>query len=321
MMTATRAPFTHPAPTTAAKYAGVGTLQPQLILDWYAAAARDLPWRHSGVSAWAVMVSEVMLQQTPVARVLPMWAEWMARWPNPSALADDSPAEAVRAWGKLGYPRRALRLHAAAQQMVTRFAGNVPSAVGDLESLPGIGAYTARAVAVFAFGARTPVVDTNVVRVLARAVHGRAQAGASVAAADRANMELLLPAEPARAAVFSVAVMELGALVCTATAPDCPACPIRRDCAWQLAGAPAYAGPRRRAQRFEGTDRQVRGRLLDVLRATSEPVGIGALDLAWADRTQRYRALVSLLLDGLVGQLADGRFVLAGERPGQERSG
>ncbi|MDQ3716539.1 MAG: A/G-specific adenine glycosylase [Actinomycetota bacterium] len=320
-MTAARAPSTHPAPTTATKYAGVGTLQPQLILDWYAAAARDLPWRHSGVSAWAVMVSEVMLQQTPVARVLPMWAEWMARWPNPSALADDSPAEAVRAWGKLGYPRRALRLHAAAQQMVTRFAGNVPSAVGDLESLPGIGAYTARAVAAFAFGARTPVVDTNVARVLARAVHGRAQAGASVAAADRASMELLLPAEPARAAVFSVAVMELGALVCTATAPDCPACPIRRDCAWQLAGAPAYAGPRRRAQRFEGTDRQVRGRLLDVLRATSEPVGIGALDLAWADRTQRYRALVSLLLDGLVGQLADGRFVLAGERPGQERSG
>ena len=321
MMTASRAPSTHPAPTTATRYAGVATLQPQLILDWYAAAARDLPWRHSGVSAWAVMVSEVMLQQTPVARVLPMWAEWMARWPNPSALADDSPAEAVRAWGKLGYPRRALRLHAAAQQMVTRFAGNVPSAVGDLESLPGIGAYTARAVAAFAFGARTPVVDNNVVRVLARAVHGRAQAGACVAAADRANMEQLLPAEPARAAVFSVAVMELGALVCTATAPDCPACPIRRDCAWQLAGAPAYAGPRRRAQRFEGTDRQVRGRLLDVLRATSEPVGIGALDLAWADGTQRHRALVSLLLDGLVGQLADGRFVLAGERPGQERSG
>ncbi|MBA3368471.1 MAG: A/G-specific adenine glycosylase [Geodermatophilaceae bacterium] len=305
---------TRQVPTTATQYADIGALQPQRVLDWYAGAARDLPWRHSGVSAWAVMVSEVMLQQTPVVRVLPMWTAWMARWPSPAALADDSPAEAVRAWGKLGYPRRAMRLHAAAQQVVTRFAGNVPSAVEDLESLPGIGAYTARAVAAFAFSARTPVVDTNVGRVLARAVHGRAQAGPSVAAADRAKMELLLPAEPARAAVFSVAVMELGALVCTAAAPDCPACPIRPDCAWQLAGAPAHAGPRRRSQRFEGTDRQVRGLLLDVLRTTSEPVSIGDLDGAWADGAQRNRALDSLLLDGLVGQLTDGRFVLAGER-------
>ncbi|MGI8722073.1 MAG: A/G-specific adenine glycosylase [Geodermatophilaceae bacterium] len=308
-------------PTTATEYAGVGTLQPQLILDWYAGAARDLPWRDRSVSPWAVLVSEVMLQQTPVARVLPMWAAWLARWANPGALADDSPAEAVRAWGKLGYPRRAMRLHAAAQQMVARFAGNVPSAVGDLESLPGIGAYTARAVAAFAFGARTPVVDTNVVRVLARAVHGRAQAGPSVTAADRARMEALLLAEPARAALFSVAVMELGALVCTAAAPDCPACPIRRDCAWQRAGAPAYAGPRRRSQRFQGTDRQVRGRLLDVLRAKSEPARIGDFDAAWADGAQRNRALDSLLADSLVERLDDGRLVLAGERPRQERSG
>ncbi|MDQ3717097.1 MAG: A/G-specific adenine glycosylase [Actinomycetota bacterium] len=314
-MTATSpATPTHQEPTTATQYAPVGALQPQILLDWYAAAARDLPWRHSGVSAWAILISEVMLQQTPVARVLPMWTEWMGRWPSPAALADDSPAEAVRAWGKLGYPRRALQLHAAAQHIVARFAGTVPSAVDDLESLPGIGPYTARAIAAFAFGARTPVVDTNVVRVMARAVHGRAQAGPSVTAADRARMQSLLPADPARAALFSVAVMELGALVCTAAAPHCPACPIRPACTWQLAGAPLHAGPKRRPQRFEGTDRQVRGLLLDVLRATSESVGIADLDRAWADGAQRNRALESLLRDGLVERLTDGRFALAGDR-------
>lgn len=298
-----------------------GALPAPVLLDWYATAARDLPWRVSGVSAWAVMVSEVMLQQTPVARVLPTWTSWLARWPDPASLADDTPADAVRAWGKLGYPRRALRLHAAAQQIVTSFHGSVPSAVEDLESLPGIGAYTARAVAAFAFGARTPVVDTNVARVLARAVHGRAHAGPSVAEADRASVESLLPSEPARAALFSVAVMELGALVCTAAAPACTVCPIRLDCAWQRAGAPAYEGPRRRPQRFEGTDRQVRGRLLDVLRGTQDPVGIDDFDLVWVDDVQRGRALDSLVVDGLVEQLADGRFVLIGESVKGQRSG
>jgi len=291
----------------------VGTLRPDLVLDWYARTARDLPWRADGVSAWAVMVSEVMLQQTPVARVLPIWQTWMARWPTPAGLAADTPAEAVRAWAKLGYPRRALRLHACAQRIVTDFDGSVPSVIEDLESLPGIGAYTARAIAAFAFGARTPVVDTNVARVLARVGHGRARAGPSVTAEDRATVKSLLPAEPARAASFSVALMELGALVCTARAPACPACPVRADCAWQRSGAPAYDGPKRRPQRFEGTDRQVRGRLLDVLRATSAPVAAGNLEPAWTDVQQRSRALRSLLADGLVEQLPDGRFVLPGE--------
>jgi len=287
-------------------------LPPEVLLDWYAGAARDLPWRRDGTSAWGVMVSEVMLQQTPVARVLPLWQSWMTRWPDPAALARATLADAVRAWGKLGYPRRALRLYVAAQRIVDDFDGVVPSSLEALESLPGIGTYTARAIAAFAFGARTPVIDTNVARVMTRAVSGQAQAGPGVSATDRANMELLLPTDPARAALFSVAVMELGALVCTATAPVCTECPVRIDCAWQRAGAPTYTGPRRAAQRFEGTDRQVRGLLLDVLRGSAGPARAAALDEVWPEAQQRSRALSSLLADGLVEQLADGRFGLAG---------
>ncbi len=285
----------------------------EALLAWYADAARELPWRAGGVTPWAVLVSEVMLQQTPVARVLPIWRTWVDRWPDPQALANDSPAQAVRAWGKLGYPRRALRLHATARQIVSDFNGAVPPGIEDLQSLPGIGAYTARAIAAFAFGARTPVVDTNVARVLARAVHGQAQAGPNVTAADRRSMESVLPIEAARAARLSVAVMELGALVCTASAPDCKACPLRLDCSWHRAGRPAYGGPRRRPQQFAGTDRQVRGLVLDVLRGTPAPVLVADLDRVWADDLQRSRALDSLLADGLVEQLLDGRLVLAGE--------
>ena len=149
----------------------------EAIVDWYAAAARDLPWRRPDVDAWAVLVSEVMLQQTPVARVEPVWRDWIARWPTPAALAAVSPADVIRAWGKLGYPRRALRLREAALGVVERHDGVVPADVAALEALPGIGTYTARAVACFGYGQPQPVVDTNVRRVVARLVHGRAEAG------------------------------------------------------------------------------------------------------------------------------------------------
>jgi A/G-specific adenine glycosylase len=152
-------------------------------------------------------------------------------------------------------------------------------------------------------------------------VLGRARAGPSVTAADRASVEALLPAEPAEAARFSAAVMELGALVCTAGSPGCARCPVRMDCAWHRAGAPAHAEPRRKPQRFEGTDRQVRGRLLDVLRGTAAPVSADDLGRAWTDSEQRSRALVSLLRDGLVVQITDGRFGLAGEGAAPEGSG
>jgi len=279
------------------------------IVDWYATAARDLPWRRPDVDAWAVLVSEVMLQQTPVARVEPVWRDWMARWPTPAALAAATPAEVIRAWGKLGYPRRALRLREAAVAITERHGGVVPSSVPELEALPGIGTYTARAVACFGYGQAQPVVDTNVRRVVARLLHGRAEAG-TARAADLDDVAALTPADPERAVRFSVAAMELGALVCVAGTPRCPACPVRDRCAWRLAGSPPHEGPARRVQKFAGTDRQVRGRLLDVLRAASGPVPAAALEPAWDDAVQRSRCLDSLLVDGLIEQTADGRFTL-----------
>ncbi len=282
------------------------------LLDWYADSARELPWRARGVTPWAVLVSEIMLQQTPVSRVLPAYDAWLARWPTPAALAAESAGEAVRMWGKLGYPRRALRLHACAVTLARQFDGKVPSDVDDLLTLPGIGAYTARAVAAFAFGRRQPVVDTNVRRVVARLVAGQGEAGPPAPARDHASVAAMLPDAPARAARFSVALMELGALVCTARAPRCATCPLRDGCAWRLAGSPAYGGPRARPQQFTGTDRQVRGLLLDVLRGSLDPVPRVALDVVWPDAGQRDRALDALIVDGLVDPLPDGRFALPG---------
>jgi A/G-specific adenine glycosylase len=279
------------------------------VLDWYAAHACDLPWRRT-TDPWAVLVSEVMLQQTPVARVEPAYAAWLARWPTPAALAADSPGEAVRMWGRLGYPRRALRLHEAARAVVGRHGGVVPDDLGALLALPGVGAYTARAVASFAYGQRHPVVDTNVRRVLARAIAGEGEAGPPSTVRDLAAAASHLPEDPPQAARFGVALMELGALVCTARNPRCDGCPLAATCAWRLAGRPAYDGPRAPRQRFEGTDRQARGALLAVLRATATPVAQAALDRAWPEPVQRGRALAGLLADGLVERRGDGRFTL-----------
>lgn len=281
------------------------------LLAWYAREQRDLPWRRPGVSAWQILVSEVMLQQTPVARVEPIWLEWIARWPTPSVTAAASAADVVRAWGKLGYPRRAKRLHECAMVIASEHGDVVPEDVATLLSLPGVGTYTARAVACFAYRQSVPVVDTNVRRVVARAVHGRADA-ASPAARDLDDVAALLPGD-ASAPQFSVALMELGATVCTARAPRCGVCPLR-NCNWRSHGFPESTRPPRRTQRYAGTDRQVRGRLLDVLRGSAFPVSRVELDLAWTtDNVQRDRALDSLLVDGLVEQTADGRFALCGE--------
>ncbi|OLF07815.1 adenine glycosylase [Actinophytocola xinjiangensis] len=289
------------------------SLDPHVLTDWFADRARDLPWRAPGVSAWGVLVSEIMLQQTPVARVEPSWHEWMARWPTPSALADATPADVLRVWGKLGYPRRALRLRDAAAVIARQHGDVVPSDVDTLLALPGIGAYTARAVAAFAYRKRCPVVDTNVRRVIARAVHGAGDAGPASTTRDLADAEALLPDDDEFAARMSVAMMELGALVCTARSPRCADCPVLDDCAWQRAGKPAYDGPAKPVQKFAGTDRQVRGLLLDVLRDTSIPVAKARLDLVWSKAGQRDRCLDSLLVDGLVEQTSDGLFALPGE--------
>ena len=285
----------------------------EVLIDWFDAVGRDLPWRHDDCTAWGVLVSEIMLQQTPVARVQPIWREWLARWPVPSALAAASQGEVLRAWGKLGYPRRALRLHEAAAAIANEHGDVVPSDVDTLLALPGIGAYTARAVAAFAYGKRAPVVDTNVRRVVARAVHGAADAGPASNTRDMADVEALLPVTEARAARFSAALMELGALICTARSPQCADCPLYADCGWQRAGRPAYAGPAKPVQKFAGTDRQVRGLLLDVLRGAEAPVWKSSLDVVWSDAGQRDRCLDSLLVDGLLEQTPDGRFALPGE--------
>ncbi|MDT5001673.1 MAG: A/G-specific adenine glycosylase [Mycobacterium sp.] len=280
------------------------------LLTWYAREQRDLPWRRKGVTAWQILVSEFMLQQTPVARVEPIWRDWVARWPTPSATAAASAADVLRAWGKLGYPRRAKRLHECAIEIAAEHGDEVPDDVDTLLTLPGIGSYTARAVACFAYDRRVPVVDTNVRRVVARAVHGRADSPASVR--DLAEVAALLPNDP-DAPRFSAALMELGATVCTARSPRCGLCPLS-VCAWRSAGFPPATTPARRPQRYAGTDRQVRGRLLDVLRDNMTPVTRDQLDLAWlSDTAQRDRALDSLLTDGLVEQTPDGRFALAGE--------
>ncbi len=280
------------------------------VIAWYDAHARDLPWRRPDRTPWGVLVSEVMLQQTPVARVVPAWQTWVERWPTPAALAAASPGDAVRQWGRLGYPRRALRLQQAAVVIVEQHAGEVPTQLEALRRLPGIGAYTAAAVATFAFGRRHAVLDTNVRRVLARVVAGHAYAPVSPTVAERRAAADLVPLEPARAAQWAVASMELGALVCTARSPRCESCPVVSRCAWRLAGHPADEGRPRRSQSYEGTDRQVRGRLLAVLREHTDPVTRRALEATWPDAVQRERALDGLVADGLVEPLDDGRYAL-----------
>jgi A/G-specific adenine glycosylase len=273
------------------------------VLEWYDEHARELPWRGPQASAWSVMVSEFMLQQTPVARVLPVHEEWLRRWPTPADLALAPSGEAVRSWGRLGYPRRALRLHAAAVAITEHHGGVVPDAYDDLLALPGVGDYTASAIASFAYGRRHVVLDTNVRRVFARAVGGVEYPPTAVTRAERDVATTLLPDDAATAATWAVAVMELGALVCTASAPRCADCPIRERCAWLLAGKPPYDGPPRKAQTWAGTDRQCRGRLLAVLRDSDTAVPLARLEAVWADATQRERCLRSLVADRLAVRL------------------
>ena len=285
-------------------------------IAWFDAQARDLPWRRSDATAWGVLVSEIMLQQTPVSRVVPAYEAWLARWPTPAALAADTAADAIRAWGRLGYPRRAMRLHECAVAVVTRYGGVVPSDAAALATLPGIGTYTAHAVAAFAFQQRHPVVDTNVRRLVARAVTGAADGGPATTAADLRTVSTLLPDDPTRASRASAAFMEIGALVCTARSPRCHECPLSTMCAWRNAGSPPTVGPTRRPQSYAGTDRQIRGRLLAILRDTEQPVPAAALDMAWHDADRRAGALASLLDDGLVVEIAPGRFALGGTPAG-----
>lgn len=314
------------------------------ITQWYAGAARDLPWRAPDASPWSILVSEFMLQQTPVVRVQPIWETWMERWPEPADLAAEPTGEVVRAWGRLGYPRRALRLHATAVHIVEHHGGQVPRTEKELLALPGVGTYTAAAVASFAFGVPTTVVDTNIRRVHARLVKGWALPEPSHTANEAALAARLMPAHPddpvemhPLANAWNISVMELGALICTARNPRCGDCPVQDLCAWVEAGRPApHYVPK--GQAWAGTDRQVRGSMMAVLRHTPVPVEraalLGGVDLlrpveqlraeigaeagteshdAWvalyalaADAEQRERCLSGLLGDGLASETGAG---------------
>lgn len=275
---------------------------------WFAHNRRDLPWREPGTTPWGVLVSEIMLQQTPVTRVEPVWREWLDRWPTPADLARSSVADAVRHWGTLGYPRRARNLHQQAVIITAEHGGVVPRDVDTLLTLPGIGDYTARAVASFAFGDRHPVADTNVTRVIARVTEGAAFAGHWSAKDALARVDRLLEARAdADYPVTNLAIMELGALVCRARSPLCSECPLANQCLWRQEGFPVDESvvPKKQA-RFEGSDRQARGRLLALLRDTHDPVGQTELLATHQPRSQALRALNSLLVDGLVVEIVRG---------------
>lgn len=284
------------------------------INDWFSAQGRDLPWREEDCSPWGILVSEIMLQQTPVVRVLPVWTAWMERWPTPRDLADAPAAEVIRAWGRLGYPRRALRLQAAAAAIAASPGGQVPRTAAELLALPGVGAYTAAAVACFAFGRPEVVVDTNIRRVHARLVSGRALPEKSLTAAETALARDLMPARREEACRWNASVMELGALVCTARSPRCGECPVADLCAWRAAGMPE-PHYRPTGQAWAGTDRQVRGAIMAVLRSEGavsladlplRTTAAGRLGAHRPAEDQWERCVAGLVADGLARWNDDG---------------
>ena len=278
------------------------------LAAWWQANARDLPWRFGRATPWGVLVSEVMSQQTQMSRVVPYWTAWMARWPDAAALAGAPKADVITAWGRLGYPRRALRLQECAQVVSRDDHNRLPHTYEGLTALPGIGDYTASAVLSFAFGERIAVIDTNIRRVLSRAFLGIESTGGAASPAERALADRVLPEAADRATIWNQSVMELGALVCTAKAPLCDACPIAGQCAFLQAGRPGLGRRRTRPrQRFQGTDRQVRGIVLDELRkASGNAVSRQAIDCCWSDQGQLAACIASLDDDGLIEIEADG---------------
>ncbi len=284
----------------------------QDLLSWFDMFCRDLPWRFTDNStdirtqSWAILVSEIMLQQTPVNRVLPVFLTWMTRWPTPASLAAADTAQVIRAWGRLGYPRRAMRLHEAARIIAADHDGVVPSDESTLRALPGVGEYTAGAVRAFAYHLPALTLDTNVRRVLARYLKATALPPSHLTRAERDQAWALMPVN--NEARWMAALMELGALVCTAKNPACDRCPLVSSCAWVAAGRPEPSTITRRQPTYAGSDRQARGVILALLRDASEP--IHPIDIAWPDQPQRDRALASLITDGLVQPLTDGRIQL-----------
>jgi A/G-specific adenine glycosylase len=246
-----------------------------------------------------VLVSEVMLQQTQTSRVVETWARFLEHFPTPLACADAPLASTLKLWKGLGYHRRAKALHEAARVIRDEFGGEVPNDVTSLRRLPGVGDYTANAVASFAFNQRVAVLDTNVGRVLARAVTNRELRAKEA----RLIAHALLPRN--EVAAFNQAMLDLGAQFCKAT-PLCSTCPVAKICRWHTEGgedpAPKSAGVSRPQSVFEGSDRQVRGRILAVLREGHSSKGALAKTLGDIE-TDRFESILGgLVLDGLIEQ-------------------
>lgn len=268
-------------------------MKQSLILDWFDQNQRDLPWRKT--DAWGVMVSEFMLQQTPVNRVLPKWHEWMERWPDPAALAEAKKSDVISAWGRLGYPRRALRLYESAKLISSEHGNRVPREVEVLLSLPGVGDYTAAAIAAFAYGDSTLVLDVNIRRFFARMYDGVEHPTASLSRYERKIRAELIPQDGPK---WAAATMEFGALVCTARSPLCNQCPVKVSCAWAKAGFPREE-VKSKTQAWHGTDRKCRGTVVQALRENLK-LTPSALKKLWDDDAQVEKALKTLLADGLI---------------------
>ena len=274
------------------------------ITSWFKKNKRDLPWRKT--TPWGVMVSEYMLQQTPVNRVLPKWDEWMRRWPTPKDLAKATPAEVITAWGRLGYPRRALRLHAAAQIIAEDFNNQVPEDPATLQTLPGIGEYTAAAIGAFAFEKQTLVMDVNIRRLLTRIIDGNEHPKPAPTTREKASRLALQPSKNAH--IWSAATMELGALVCTSKNPICEKCPVIGQCNWRKNGYPK-TDLLRKSQDWHGTDRKCRGTIVQALRE-NESLTENAIKKLWPDESQVEKALKTLQADLLIEAIPRKRYRL-----------
>lgn len=287
------------------------------LLAWYAATGRDLPWRRTN-DPYGVLVSELMLQQTQATRVVDAWTAFMDRFPTVGALAAAPLSDVVEAWRGLGYNRRAVNLHRLAQAVVAEHGGELPPDVAALEALPGIGPYTARAVATFAFGRRAAPVDVNVARVLARAVAGRPLGRREV---QELADDLAAALPPGDVPLWSHALMDLGARRCTARSPACHRCPVVEACAWRRTGTDdvdpaASSAVRARPQRpFAGSDRYHRGRLVDRLRSGAvDAAGLAEAANLPSDPSRLERIVAGLVADGLA-EWEGSRLVLPGRRP------
>lgn len=274
------------------------------ITNWFKKNKRDLPWRKT--DAWGVLVSEFMLQQTPVNRVLPVYEAWMKRWPTAASLSKATPAEVITAWGRLGYPRRALRLHECAKEITHNLKGKIPESQAELRALPGIGEYTAAAITAFAFEKRSLVLDINIRRLFARLFDGVETPTQAATKVEKSRYEELIPKKDPH--LWAAASMELGAVICTSQSPKCGICPVAHVCTWRSLDYPKSDVVKRR-QSWHGTDRQCRGTIVQALRE-NEVLTKSQITQLWDVPSQLEKALLTLLDDGLIESRGKNKFSL-----------